>query len=54
MTVDGKRVPCEGKLYYRGYNVEELVRRRPKADNFGFERVAYLLLFGDLPNPDEL
>ncbi len=47
--VDGKSVPCEGKLYYRGYNVEELVRSQPKGDNFGFERTAYLLLFGDLP-----
>ena len=27
-TVDGKSVPCEGKLYYRGYDVEELVRRQ--------------------------
>ena len=48
-TVDGKSVPCEGELYYRGYNVEELVRRQPKQDNFGYERTAYLLLFGDLP-----
>ena len=51
-TVDGKSVPCEGELYYRGYSVEELVRRQPKGDNFGFERVAYLLLFGDLPDPE--
>ena len=28
-TVDGKSVPCEGELYYRGYSVEELVRRQP-------------------------
>ena len=47
--VDGKSVPCEGELYYRGYNVEDLIRRQPKDDNFGFERTAYLLLFGDLP-----
>ena len=53
-TVDGKSVPCEGELYYRGYSVEELVRRQPKGDNFGFERTAYLLLFGDLPTPEDL
>ena len=29
-TVDGKSVPCEGELYYRGYSVEELIRRQPK------------------------
>ena len=51
-TVDGKSVPCEGELYYRGYSVEELVRRQPKGDNFGFERIAYLLLFGDLPDAE--
>lgn len=39
-TVDGKSVPCEGELYYRGYSVEELVRRQPKDDHFGFERTA--------------
>ena len=53
-TVDGKSVPCEGELYYRGYNVEELVRRQPKQDNFGYERTAYLLLFGDLPTEQDL
>ncbi len=53
-TVDGKSVPCEGKLYYRGYDVEELVRRQPKDDNFGFERTAYLLLLGELPEEEQL
>ena len=51
-TVDGKSVPCEGELYYRGYSVEELIRRQPKEDHFGFERTAYLLLFGDLPEQE--
>ena len=51
-TVDGKSVPCEGKLYYRGYDVEELVRRQA-GDHFGFERIAYLLLFGDLPSQEQ-
>ncbi len=53
-TVEGKSVPCEGKLYYRGYDVEELVRRQPKDDNFGFERTAYLLLLGELPGEELL
>ena len=53
-TVDGKSVPCEGELYYRGYNVEELIRRQPKGDNFGYERIAYLLLFGRLPTEADL
>ncbi len=53
-TVDGQSVPCEGELYYRGYNVQELVHHQPKGDNFGFERTAYLLLFGRLPEDDDL
>ena len=53
-NVDGKSVPCEGELYYRGYNVEELVARQVQEDHFGFERTAYLLLFGDLPTQEEL
>ncbi len=52
--VDGKSVPCDGELYYRGYNVEELIRRQPKGDNFGYERIAYLLLFGSLPTDADL
>lgn len=53
-VVDGKSVPCDGELYYRGYNVEELIRRQPKGDNFGYERTAYLLLFGELPETEKL
>ena len=52
--VDGKSVPCEGKLYFRGYDVEELIRRQPATDSFGFERTAYLLLFGQLPEEGQL
>ena len=51
-TVDGKSVPCEGELYYRGYSVEELVRRQLAGDHFGYERTAYLLLFGELPDEE--
>ena len=53
-TVDGKSVPCEGKLYFRGYDVEELIRRQPREDNFGYERTAYLLLFGQYPDDGQL
>lgn len=52
-TVNGESMPCEGELYYRGYNVEEIIDNLP-ADNFGYERVSYLLLFGNLPDKDEL
>lgn len=52
--VDGKMVPCEGKLYYRGYDVEELVSGFLSAGRFGFEEITYLLLFGELPKSDEL
>ena len=52
--VDGKMVPCEGKLYYRGYYVEELVSGFLSAGRFGFEEITYLLLFGELPKSDEL
>lgn len=46
---DGKRVPCDGRLYYRGYNVRDLVRVYSPG-RFAYEHLAYLLLFGDLPN----
>ncbi len=52
--VDGKSVPAEGELYYRGYNVRDLVRGIPPQSHFGYEECVYLLLFGDLPNEEEL
>ena len=50
---DGKKIPCEGKLWYRGYDCIELVNGF-RGEHFGFEEVAYILLFGKLPNRDEL
>jgi citrate synthase len=50
---DGKKVPCEGRLWYRGYDTIQLVDGFRKK-RFGFEEVAYLLLFGKLPNEEEL
>ncbi len=52
--VDGKTVPCDGKLFYRGYNVEDIIAGFPQDSNFGFEEVTYLLLFGNLPTKDQL
>ena len=52
--VDGKAVPAEGELYYRGINVKDIVRGFFNDKRFGFESVAYLLLFGELPNKTEL
>ncbi len=52
--VDGVRVPIPGSLYYRGYNIKDLVNGFLDADHFGFEEIAYLLLFGELPTKGEL
>jgi len=51
--VNGKKVPCEGKLWYRGYNVLDLVRDF-SLKRYGYEETAYLLMFGSLPNSREL
>ncbi|MBP5490049.1 MAG: citrate/2-methylcitrate synthase [Lachnospiraceae bacterium] len=53
-TVEGENVPCEGTLFYRGYNVEELIKGAKADGRFGFEEVVYLLLFGQLPKKAEL
>ncbi len=52
--IDGKSVPCDGELYYRGYNIFDLVKGFQKEDRFGFEETAYLLLFDKLPSAAEL
>lgn len=52
--IDGKTVPCEGQLYYRGYNIYDLVRGFQNDGRYGFDECAYLLLFGQLPNTEEL
>lgn len=53
-TVDGKSVPCDGELYYRGYNINDLVTGFTRDKRFGFEEITYLLLFGELPAKDQL
>ena len=51
--VDGKDVPCEGKLYYRGYDIEDIIKGL-NGRRYGFEETAYLLIFGELPNEEQL
>ena len=51
---DGERVPMEGRLIYRGINVEKLTQGFLSENRMGFEEVAYLLLFGNLPNEEQL
>ena len=53
-TNDQDTVPCEGRLYYRGFNVEDLAAGFLQDERFGFEEVTYLLLFGSLPTEKEL
>ncbi|MCI9626623.1 MAG: citrate/2-methylcitrate synthase [Clostridia bacterium] len=52
--VDGKKEPCEGRLLYRGYNINDLVRGYIDDERYGFEETAYLLLFGVLPDKKQL
>ena len=52
--VNGEEVPCAGNLYYRGYNIKDLVGGFLKEEHFGLEEIAYLLLFGELPSSSEL
>ena len=50
---NGQKIPCDGKLWYRGYDVISLVQDFG-FKRFGFEETAYLLLFGNLPNKEQL
>ncbi|MDE5911310.1 MAG: citrate/2-methylcitrate synthase [Clostridia bacterium] len=53
-VINGEEIPCEGQLYYRGYNINSLCEDFLSSDRYGFEEVTYLLLFGELPNKAEL
>ncbi|MDD6380702.1 MAG: citrate/2-methylcitrate synthase [Lachnospiraceae bacterium] len=53
-VIDGKNVPIPGELYYRGYNVQDIVRNIKPDNHFGFEEITYLLLFGELPTKEQL
>ncbi len=50
--IDGKKVPCDGQLWYRGYRIEHLIHSIQSC-GFGFEKIAYLLLMGKMPNKEE-
>ena len=52
--INGEEVPCRGELFYRGRNIKDLVRGFVSEHRFGYEEIAYLLLFGDLPDQKEL
>ena len=47
-------MPCEGELYYRGIRIQDLVQGFIRDGRKGYEEVAYLLLFGELPTPEKL
>ncbi len=51
--VNGERVPCAGKLLFRGYSIKDLVKNSSKAEHFGFEEAIYLILFGELPTKQQ-
>ncbi len=52
-NVDGVKTPCDGQLWYRGYKIADLINSLG-TDEMGFEKIAYLLLMGELPTAEEL
>ncbi|MBE6734136.1 MAG: citrate/2-methylcitrate synthase [Ruminococcaceae bacterium] len=52
--VNGETIPTDGKLFYRGININDLIAGFAADGRFGFEETVYLLLFGNLPNTQEL
>ena len=52
--INGESHPAHGRLFYRGYDVKDLVHGFTSENRFGFEEVTYLLLFNKLPNEQEL
>ena len=51
--INGRMIPADGELYYQGINVKDIVNSL-NGRKFGFEETIYLLLFGKLPNKNEL
>lgn len=51
---DGEMIPCQGKLYYRGFDIEDIVNGFTADKRFGFEEVLYLLIFGEQPTEGDL
>lgn len=54
VEVNGEQIPCDGKLFYRGYNIEDLVSGFINEKRFGFEEITYLLIIGELPTEQKL
>jgi citrate synthase len=54
ITEDCEMVPCEGKLYYQGIDIEDIVAGFIQEKRFGYEETLYLLIFGELPNTQQL
>ena len=54
MDKNGNKIPQEGQLLYRGYDIEDLVMNCISEDRFGFEEAAFLLIMGGLPSKSEL
>lgn len=54
LMADGERIPDEGKLTYRGYDVKDIVDACVRENRFGYEETAWLLLFGSLPSKENL
>ena len=52
--INGVMTPCDGELYYRGIDINDLVNGFLDEDRFGFDETVYLLLFGKLPNKEQL
>lgn len=52
--VEDEEIPCKGNLYYRGYDIKDIVSGFLKDNRYGFEETTYLLLFGKLPTMEEL
>lgn len=51
--VGGRKIPCEGELYYQGYDIREIINGFD-GRKYGFEETTYLLLFGELPTEKQL
>lgn len=51
---DNKKISMEGKLYYRGIDLDDICAYLEKEDRFGYEETVFLLLFGSLPSRSDL
>ena len=51
---EGEKEPVDGKLFFRGYSINDIVDNAVKEDRFGYEEIVFLLLFGSLPTNNEL